>query len=76
MAMNDDAAGADKLRLALSDDEGTSWRAIHTLENDGGDARYPMLRRLADGDIMLAYSHSTKRGIRAFVFNDAWVAAQ
>lgn len=76
MAMNDDANGADRLRLALSDDEGATWRAIHTLEDDGGDARYPMLRRLADGDIVLAYSHSTKQGIRAFVFNEAWVAAR
>lgn len=76
MAMNDDAAGADRLRLAVSSDDGTTWRSIKTLEDDGGDARYPMLRRLASGEIALAYSHGTKRGIRAFVFNDAWVDAQ
>jgi len=76
MAMNDDAAGADRLRLAVSNDAGGSWHAIHTLEDDGGDARYPMLRRLPDGDILLAYSHGTKRGIRVAIFNDAWVGAQ
>lgn len=76
MAMNDDAAGADSLRLAISADEGRSWRAIHTVEKHGGDARYPMLRWLPDGTILLAYSHDTKRGIRACLFNLAWVDAQ
>ena len=35
-----------------------------------------MLRRLPTGEIILSYSHSTKRGIRAWLLNDAWVAAQ
>lgn len=76
MAMNDDAAGADRLRLAVSEDEGANWRAIHTLEDDGGDARYPMMMRLPSGEILLSYSHDTKRGIRAHLFNTAWVDAQ
>lgn len=75
MAMND-TASADRLSLALSDDEGRTWRIIHTLEDDGGAARYPMLRRLPGGEIMLTYSHGTKRGIRAYAFNEAWVDAQ
>lgn len=76
MAMNDEADRADHLRLALSDDEGRSWRVFHTLSHEGGDARYPMLRHLPGGEILLAYSHSTKRGIRAVVFNEPWVMAQ
>ncbi|MDF1669407.1 MAG: exo-alpha-sialidase [Roseovarius sp.] len=76
MAMNDDAAGADRLRLAISGDEGHNWQVISTLEQDDGDARYPMLRRLSGGDILLTYSHATKRGIRACLFNQAWVEAQ
>ena len=76
MAMNDDAAGADRLRLAVSGDAGNSWRPIHTLEDDGGDARYPMLRQLPEGDILLAYSHGTKGGIRAYLFNQAWIEVQ
>jgi hypothetical protein len=35
-----------------------------------------MLRRLPRGEILLSYSTDNKRGIRAWVFNDAWVAAQ
>ena len=76
MAMNDDPSGAHSLSLALSSDEGASWAVIHTLEQGAGDARYPMLRRLESGDILLSYSCDTKRGIKAFVFNQAWIDAQ
>lgn len=76
MAMNDDPDNAHELRLSVSDDGGLHWRVIHTLEDDSGAARYPMLRRLHTGEILLTYSHSTKRGIRAHLFNDAWVADQ
>lgn len=74
--MNDDAERRHELRVSLSEDGGNSWRMIHRLRDDAGDARYPMLRRLPTGDILLTYSHSTKRGIRAHILNDAWVAAQ
>ncbi|MEO3413753.1 exo-alpha-sialidase [Roseovarius sp. CAU 1744] len=74
--MNDDAERRHELRLSLSEDGGTSWRMIHRLQDDAGDARYPMLRRLPSGEILLAYSHGTKRGIRAHVMNDAWITAQ
>ncbi|WP_299848025.1 exo-alpha-sialidase [uncultured Roseovarius sp.] len=74
--MNDDAERRHELRLSVSEDAGATWRMIHRLEDDAGDARYPMLRRLGSGDILLTFSHSTKRGIRAYLLNDAWVAAQ
>jgi len=76
MALNGDAESADLLHLALSEDEGATWRVIHSLDRKPGDARYPMLRRLDDGDILLVYSHGTKTGLRAVVMNEAWVAAQ
>ena len=75
MAMTDDLTGAHSLSLAMSADEGVSWSIIHTLEENAGDARYPMLRRLPGGDMVLTYSCDTKRGIKAFVFNQAWVDA-
>ena len=76
MAMNGTGDDANQLHLALSEDEGESWRMIHTLEKTPGEARYPMLRRLPDGDILLAYSQGTKTGLRAVVMNESWVAAQ
>ena len=74
--MNDDAERRHELRISVSDDGGVNWRLIHRLQDDAGDARYPMLRRLPSGEILLTYSHSTKRGIRAHVLNDVWVNAQ
>lgn len=76
MAMNDQPSAADSLRLALSEDGGLSWRALKELEKDGGDARYPMLRRVGEDGFVLSYSHGTKRGIRAYYFNMAWVESQ
>lgn len=75
-AMNDDPDRRHELRLSVSDDAGRTWQMIHRLHDDAGDARYPMLRRLPSGEIALAYSRATKRGIRAHVVNEAWVAAQ
>ena len=76
MAFNDSATDSSLLRLAVSADRGRTWRRIATLEDGGGKARYPAMERLEDGSILLSYSFGSKRGIRAYVFNEAWVAAQ
>lgn len=76
MAVNDDAKDGGILRLTLSEDAGRSWRRVITLEDAGGDARYPMMRALPDGQIMLAYSHGSKGGIRAHRFTARWALAQ
>ncbi|WP_306152673.1 exo-alpha-sialidase [Roseovarius sp. MMSF_3281] len=74
MAAND-VEGAGDLRLLTSEDEGATWKVVTVLEPDTAGARYPMLRRVGE-QFLLTYSHDTKRGIRAVVFNAAWVAAQ
>ncbi|MDA3856924.1 MAG: exo-alpha-sialidase [Roseovarius sp.] len=74
MAMNDDADAPDVLRLALSEDEGASWRHLHRFKGEGA-LRYPMFARVGD-DIALTYSTGGKGGIRVHLFNAAWVAAQ
>lgn len=80
IAFNDDEERADLFRLAISEDEGHSWRRIHTLEDGNGDpeqaCRYPMMRALPCGDILLTYSVNSKRGVRAHLFNRAWVDVQ
>lgn len=77
MAVNDDAARPELLRLVLSENEGASWRELHRFDGKGeGALRYPMLRRLGSGEIVLAYSKGTKRGVVAHVFNQAWVEAR
>ncbi|MBZ8118667.1 exo-alpha-sialidase [Roseovarius sp. LXJ103] len=72
MAVNDDAGNGGVLRLTLSHDGGESWEVLHTLEDGREDARYPMMRALGDGRIMLTYSVGAKGGIRAHVFSAAW----
>lgn len=76
MAGNDDATEGGILNLTLSDDGGATWRHLKTLETGSGDARYPMMRALTDGRILLAYSTAAKRGIRAHIFNLAWAMAE
>lgn len=71
MAVNNDAANGGILRLALSEDAGETWRSLRTLE-DRDVARYPMMRALPDGRIVLSYSHGSKGGIRAHEFTAAW----
>lgn len=72
MAVNDDAADGSILNLTLSEDGGNTWRHLHRLEAGGGAARYPMMRALPDGRIVLTYSVGTKGGIRAHVLNLPW----
>ena len=75
MAVNDDGDRPEILRLVLSDDAGQSWRELRRFEGEGA-LRYPMLRRLGTGEIVLAYSKGTKRGVVAHVFNQVWVETQ
>lgn len=72
MAVNDDAEDGSILSLTLSEDGGDTWRHLHRLQKGGGAARYPMMRALPDGRIVLTYSVGTKAGIRAHLFNLAW----
>ena len=73
MTFNDSANDASILKLGLSSDQGRTWQRIYTLESGAGDARYPTLMRLPTGEIALTYSVNSKRGIHAYVFNEAWV---
>ncbi|HEY9038460.1 MAG TPA: exo-alpha-sialidase [Roseovarius sp.] len=72
MAVNDDAKNGSILSLTLSEDGGDTWRHLRRLEQGDGDARYPMMRALPDGRVVLAYSIGGKAGVRAHVFNLAW----
>mgnify|MGYP001799595414 CR=1 FL=1 len=74
LAMNDLSDAPEVLRLVLSEDEGESWRELRRFE-EAGALRYPMLRRLGTGEIVLSYSKGTKQGVVAHVFNQLWVEA-
>ncbi|MEJ1160955.1 sialidase family protein [Prosthecomicrobium sp. N25] len=76
---NDGPERRDRLVLAVSTDQGETFRTIHVLE-DGvarpGDARYPTLIRLRDGSFALAFSTRSRGGIRVVRFTEAWVAQE
>ena len=80
MAFNDGEAQADNMTLAVSDDAGLSWKRLVQVEVPGRESpavyRYPDLARLADGRFLLTYSTFAKGGIRAHVFNRAWLDSQ
>lgn len=73
MAFNGSATDAHALHLAVSKDQGHTWKTMRTLDQDEGNSRYPAMSRLPDGDILLTYSVGSKRGIKALVFNESWV---
>ena len=74
LAMNDLEDAPNDLRLVLSEDESQSWRELRRFRGEGA-LRYPMLRRLSSGEIMLSYSKGNKQGVVVHVFNQAWVEA-
>ncbi|MDZ7698349.1 MAG: sialidase family protein [Deltaproteobacteria bacterium] len=76
MAFNDTPSGRGNLRLALSDDQGMTWRRIATIENHPGEEfSYPYMISTKNGWIHLVYTWRRKR-IKHVVFNEAWVNKQ
>ncbi|MEX1110718.1 MAG: sialidase family protein [Chthoniobacterales bacterium] len=76
-AYNDLSSGKrENLRLALSEDDGRTWRTIATLaEEDGSEFSYPYFIRGADGMIRMVYS-ARRTEIVFAEFNEAWVREQ
>lgn len=76
-AYNDVSPGKrENLRLALSADEGRTWRTIATVaEERGQEFSYPYLIRSADGNIRMVYSARQTQIVYA-EFNEAWVRQQ
>ena len=73
LAFNDSAAGRENLRLAVSEDQGRSWRRAATLaEESGAEFSYPYLLQTRDGTVHLVYTWKRK-GIKHVAFNAAWL---
>ena len=78
MAFNDQEEGRDRLVLALSDDEGISWKWKRHLENrTGGSFHYPSLIQTRDGLIHISYSYQpgnhTNKSIKHASLNEDWI---
>lgn len=80
LVYNDTIAGRHSLNVAMSDDEGTSWRWSRHVERTrpGEDAfHYPSILETRDGNIHLTYTRRTSAGstIQHAEFNQAWIEA-
>ena len=76
LAFNDESAGRSNLSLAVSNDAGTTWRRIATLEDEhGGEFSYPFLLRTRSGRIHVVYAWN-RRGIKEVTFTAAWIEAK
>jgi predicted neuraminidase len=75
LAFNDTTAGRDNLRLALSSDEGNTWRRARTLAAEpGAEFSYPFLLQTSDGLVHVSYTWK-RRNIRHVTFNLTWLDA-
>jgi predicted neuraminidase len=75
LVFNDTDSGRSSLALAVSHDQGQSWKTVRHIEqlNDGkSEFSYPYLIRNKDGTMHLLYTWNRKR-IRHVQFNDNWV---
>lgn len=75
---NDTEKGRHSLAVAISDDEGASWKWKRHLElTEGNNYGYPSLIEAAGGVFHATYSYTTKAGqsIKHARFNSAWVEA-
>ena len=76
LAFNDSPRGRDNLRLAISADDGKTWRRVATLgEEAGQEFGYPFLMQSDDGNIHLVYAWERKV-IHHLEFNSAWLDEQ
>jgi predicted neuraminidase len=73
LAFNDAVNSRENLRLAMSNDQGQTWRRVATLaEEPGADFSYPFLMEMRSGDVQLVYTWK-RAAIRHVAFNVAWL---
>lgn len=74
LIFNDIEVGRNSLALAVSRDDGNSWKTVRHFEQSrtSEEFSYPYLIRSSNGSMHLLYTWNRKR-IRHVVFNDNWV---
>jgi len=76
VTFNDATWGRSNLSVALSIDEGRSWKRIAILENDNEKSfSYPYMMQASDGVIHVTYSWDGRK-VKEVTFNEAWVNEQ
>lgn len=77
LAYNDVDDGRYSITVAISDDEGKTWKWKKKLENrKGGSFSYPSVIQADDGKIHITYSYrlsDTQKSIKYAAFDEEWV---
>jgi predicted neuraminidase len=75
MVFNDIEKGRTSLAVALSDDEGATWKWKRNLDQGEGQYHYPSVIQAKDGSIHVTYSvfEAPGKAIRHAQFNPEWV---
>ncbi len=75
MVFNDIEKGRTSLAVALSDDEGATWKWKRNLDKGEGQYHYPSVIQAKDGSIHVTYSvfETPGKAIRHAQFNAEWV---
>ncbi len=76
LVYNDSATSRHRLAVALSDDEGRTWKWKRLLENDRqGRFHYPAVIQAADGAIHAVYSYHVPQGktMKHIRFTESWI---
>ena len=77
LAYNDVDDGRYSIAVAISDDEGKTWKWKKKLENKkGGSFSYPSVIQASDGKIHLTYSYfytGDRKSIKHVVFGEEWI---
>lgn len=80
LAYNDSEKTRDTLALALSDDEGDTWKWVRHLEHEkGGSFHYPYMIQSPDGRIHIVYTYqpagNAGKTIKHVALEPEWVCA-
>jgi len=78
MVFNDTEEGRHRLSLAMSDDEGKTWkwkRALEEAEKGKGSYAYPSMIQARDGRIHITYSHNVdeRKSIKHTALDPEWI---
>ncbi len=77
LAYNDVDDGRYSIAVAISDDEGKTWKWKKKLENrKGGSFSYPSVIQADDGKIHITYSYrlsDTQKSIKYAAFDEEWI---
>ena len=80
LAYNDVDDGRYSIAVALSDDEGNTWKWKKKLEyRQGGSFSYPSIIQSEDRNIHITYTYrisNTEKSIKHVVFNEAWIKSK